>query len=73
MTGLPEFNYPAFHAEAARLRTLGLEVENPAENPLPANAPWHLCIRGVQFAKCSHVTQWPPFPTGSTPPARSLR
>ncbi|MCY1527250.1 hypothetical protein D9M68_623110 [compost metagenome] len=32
MTGLPEFNYPAFHAEAARLRALGYQVENPAEN-----------------------------------------
>ena len=32
MTGLPEFNYPAFHAEAARLRQLGYHVENPAEN-----------------------------------------
>lgn len=33
MTGLPDFNYPAFHAEAARLRALGYQVENPAENP----------------------------------------
>lgn len=33
MTGLPDFNYPAFHAEAARLRALGYHVENPAENP----------------------------------------
>ena len=33
MTGLPEFNYPAFHDEAARLRALGFEVVNPAENP----------------------------------------
>jgi hypothetical protein len=31
MTGLPDFNYPAFHAEAARLRKLGYHVENPAE------------------------------------------
>ncbi|MCO6057353.1 DUF4406 domain-containing protein [Pseudomonas sp. MOB-449] len=33
MTGLPDFNYPAFHSEAARLRALGYLVENPAENP----------------------------------------
>ena len=33
MTGYPEFNYPAFNAEAARLRALGYHVENPAENP----------------------------------------
>lgn len=31
MTGLPLSNYPAFHAEAARLRSLGYEVENPAD------------------------------------------
>ncbi|HGW5372322.1 TPA: DUF4406 domain-containing protein [Pseudomonas aeruginosa] len=32
MTGLPEHNFPAFHAEAARLRDLGYQVENPAEH-----------------------------------------
>lgn len=32
MTGLPESNYPAFNAAAARLRQLGYHVENPAEN-----------------------------------------
>lgn len=31
MTGLPEFNYPAFHAAAAELRASGLTVYNPAE------------------------------------------
>lgn len=31
MTGIPELNFPAFHAEAARLRALGFEVVNPAE------------------------------------------
>ena len=31
MSGLPESNFPAFHAEAARLRALGYEVVNPAE------------------------------------------
>ena len=28
MTGLPDFNYPAFNAAAARMRALGFEVEN---------------------------------------------
>ena len=33
MTGLPEFNFPAFHAAAARLREAGWEsVVNPAGN-----------------------------------------
>lgn len=32
MTGLPEHNFPAFHAAAARLREAGWEAINPAEN-----------------------------------------
>lgn len=31
MSGYPQKNYPAFHAEAARLRALGYEVISPAE------------------------------------------
>lgn len=45
MTGLPELNFPAFNAEAARLRSLGFEVVNPADlNPDPATG-WHECMR----------------------------
>lgn len=45
MTGLPELNFPAFHAEAARLRALGFEVVNPADlNPEPETG-WHECMR----------------------------
>jgi len=32
MTGLPEHNFPAFHAAAERLRKAGWKVINPAEN-----------------------------------------
>lgn len=31
MTGLPDFNFPAFHAAAAEWRALGWDVLNPAE------------------------------------------
>ena len=45
MTGLPELNFPAFNAEAARLRALGFEVVNPADlNPDP-DTGWHECMR----------------------------
>lgn len=45
MTGVPDLNFPAFHAEAERLRGLGYEVVNPAElNPDPS-AGWHECMR----------------------------
>ena len=32
MTGLPDHNFPAFHAAAERLRQAGWETVNPAEN-----------------------------------------
>lgn len=44
MTGLPEFNYPAFAAETARLRALGYEVISPAEIN-PNGGTWHECMR----------------------------
>ncbi|URM87018.1 nucleoside dexoyribosyltransferase [Arthrobacter phage Ruchi] len=39
MSGLPEANYPAFHAAAASLRRAGFEVLNPAENRAPSPEP----------------------------------
>lgn len=47
MTGLPGFNFPAFHAEAAVLRARGLEVINPAElnGPPEAGKGWAECMR----------------------------
>lgn len=45
MTGLPDLNFPAFHAEAKKLRDLGHDVVNPAElNPDPT-MPWAECMR----------------------------
>lgn len=53
MTGLPEFNFPAFHAAAAALRARGFEVENPAENPAPPCGSWlaYMRMAVVQVAK----------------------
>jgi hypothetical protein len=45
MTGLPDYNHPAFRAEAKRLRALGYTVVNPAEiNPDPG-VPRQECLR----------------------------
>lgn len=45
MTGLPDLNFPAFHAEAARLRGLGYDVVNPAELVTDKEADWVDCMR----------------------------
>lgn len=45
MTGRPNYNHPAFNAEAARLRALGYEVVNPAEINASINLTWHECLR----------------------------
>lgn len=61
MTGLPEFNYPAFHAEAARLRQLGYHVENPAENATPACGSWAGYMRQAlaQLVTCETIALLP--------------
>lgn len=61
MTGLPEFNYPAFNAEAARLRALGYEVENPAENQHPPDQDWAGYMRKAitQMMTCQAIALLP--------------
>lgn len=50
MTGLPEHNFPAFNAEAARLRALGYDAVNPAElNPV-TEKNWSTCLRADLMA-----------------------
>lgn len=61
MTGLPDLNFPAFHAEAARLRRAGWHVVNPAElntNPL---LTWKQCLRVDlrEMLTCSAVAHLP--------------
>ncbi len=45
MSGYVECNFPAFHAEAARLRSLGHDVVNPAELNAGPPKPWAECMR----------------------------
>ena len=57
MTNMPALNFPAFHAEAARLRALGYEVVNPAEVNADPTAGWHACMRAdiAQLVTCDAV------------------
>lgn len=59
MTGLPELNYPAFNAEAARLRALGWHVENPAENPEQSSWVDYMRIAIPQMLSCGLVALLP--------------
>lgn len=54
MTGLTERNYPAFHAEARRLRALGWRVVNPAESQLPADSEWGAFLRADIIEMLGH-------------------
>ena len=61
MSGLPDNNYPAFNAEAARLRAMGYWVENPAENPAPPCGTWAGYMRTAvrQMLVCDQVASLP--------------
>ncbi|RMQ98466.1 hypothetical protein ALP94_04655 [Pseudomonas savastanoi pv. glycinea] len=60
MTGLPEYNFPAFAAEAERLRGLGFDVVNPAEIN-PEGGTWEECMRRdvAMLVTCDHVATLP--------------
>ncbi|KAB0728239.1 DUF4406 domain-containing protein [Pseudomonas aeruginosa] len=45
MTGIADFNYPAFNAEEKRIRALGYIVENPAVNMIYRGSPWETFMR----------------------------
>lgn len=45
MTGLPQFNFPAFFAAADRLRAAGHEPVNPAEVDQGQDPTWEACMR----------------------------
>lgn len=61
MTGLPELNFPAFHAEAARLRAMGYDVVNPAELNTDPAAAWSDCMRVdiAQLVTCQMIAMLP--------------
>lgn len=52
MSGLAEFNFPAFHAAAAELRSRGLDVVSPAEVNPDTSMTWEQCLRADIKALC---------------------
>jgi hypothetical protein len=61
MSGLPGWNYPAFHQAAAALRAAGYQVVNPAENGLPPEAHWEHHMRRdlAALVTCGRVATLP--------------
>lgn len=45
MTGMPGWNFPAFHAAAAQLRAAGYEVVTTAEGCDDTSKPWEFYMR----------------------------
>ena len=64
MTGLPDFNRPAFHAIAKQLRDLGYDVQNPAENPEPICGTWkgYMRMSLAQLVTCDQIAMLPGWP-----------
>jgi len=61
ISGLPELNRPAFHAEAVRLRALGYCVVNPADINPELNKPWEECLRAdlIEMLGCDAIALLP--------------
>ena len=59
MSGLPGMNYDAFKAEATRLRALGFEVENPAENPEQDSWEAYMRVALRQMLTCDTIALLP--------------
>lgn len=61
MTGLPDLNFPAFHAAAAELRAAGHEVVNPAEINVGTDPTWEQCMRADirQLCDCDAIALMP--------------
>lgn len=63
MSGLPDYNYPAFMAESDRLHRLGFHVENPATNPEQEDWAGYLRVALTQLLTCEAVAVLPGWET----------
>ena len=55
MTGLPNYNRPAFNRMAKLLRSKGFKVENPAENPEQESWEEHMDVAIAQLKTCNSI------------------
>ena len=60
MSGLPEFNHPAFNRAAEVLAAAGFDVENPADNKVESD-DYHDYLRAglAQLLRCDGVATLP--------------
>jgi hypothetical protein len=62
MTGIPQFNFPAFHEAAARLRSAGYAILSPAELDDPATAAAAMASPdGAPGSGCTNGETWGDF------------
>ncbi|MCT1363928.1 DUF4406 domain-containing protein [Microbacterium sp. p3-SID131] len=61
MTGIEEFNYPAFREAASALRAIGHTVEDPSTNTNPTPDDYHGWLRAglAQLIRCDAVALLP--------------
>lgn len=61
MTGLPQFNYPAFRQASDQLAALGYIVEDPSTNVNPTPGDYHGWLRAglAQLIRCDAVALLP--------------
>lgn len=61
MSGVAEHNFPAFNAEASRLRALGYDVVNPAEINVDTALGWEACLRAdlLELLTCDSIALLP--------------
>jgi len=61
MTGLPEFNYPAFRTATEELLARGYDVEDPSTNSNPTLGDYHGWLRAglAQLIRCDAVALLP--------------
>jgi len=57
MTGIKDFNFPAFNQMSARLRAVGYDVANPADNGAETGKPWghYMRLDIAQMLTCDGV------------------